>query len=411
MAPSSQVRPLVAKSRRLYAAVFGRFLGEGLAEERDDRFAAKEAERQRKWTALPRELKLAVKRIHVNLGHASVPAMLRALRITKASDTAIKAVRLFRCEDSPRLHEILTDKDADGQSWSWLSIFDQGTCFHVCALLPQTHQNPTGDVLLEALSSHWLSWAGYPERGVIADRAKYFLSDVSIEFDAHGCHFTTAAKASPWQIGQVERRNGLWKATLEGVVWSEQVSGRDDLLLATAAVNMAKNSMSRQHGFSPCQWVTGHDLRLPAALSDEGEPHRIGVMALAETPGSRFCRQNQLRAAARESFARAANDSALRRAELRKIRPTRGPFPVGTCVFYYDRGDRQPGPRNWRGIARVIGHEGQSTVWLSHRGILIAVSPEHSSRAYEEELDRWMAVSHEQALIDTAPAAGGTGFS
>ena len=433
MAPSSQVRPLVAKSRRLYAAVFGKFLGEGLAEERDDRFAAKEAERQRKWTALPRELKLAVKRIHVNLGHASVPAMLRALRITKASDTAIKAVRLFRCEDCPRLHEnpkeprpsklplvhdfnvqigldILTDKDADGQSWSWLSIFDQGTCFHVCALLPQTHQNPTGDVLLEALSSHWLSWAGYPERGVIADRAKYFLSDVSIEFDSHGCHFTTAAKASPWQIGQVERHNGLWKATLERVVWSEQVSGRDDLLLATAAVNMAKNSMSRQHGFSPCQWVTGRDLRLPAALSDEGEAHRIGMMALAETPGSRFFRQNQLRAAARESFARAANDSALRRAELRKIRPTRGPFPVGTYVFYYDRGDRQPGPHNWRGIARVIGHEGQSTVWLSHRGILIAVSPEHLSRAYEEELDRWMAVSHEQALIDTAPAAGGTGF-
>ena len=95
---------------------------------------------------------------------------------------------------------------------------------------------------------------------------------------------------------------------------------------------------------------------------------------------------------------------------MRKIRPTREPFPVGTYVYYYDRADRPPGPNNWRGLARVVGHEGQSTVWLSHRGILVAASPEHLSRAYEEEFDRWMAVSNERALIDAMPAAGGSGF-
>ena len=433
MSPSSQIRPLIAKSRQIYVAVFGCPLGEDLVEEQDDRFAAKEAERLRKWQVLPRELKLAIKRIHVNLGHANVSAMLRALRTSRASETAIKAVRLFRCEDCPRMQEhpkeprpaklpqvhdfnvqigldILVDKDSEGQQWAWLSILCQGTCFHICALLPQTHQNPTGAVLMEALSTHWFSWAGFPERGVIADRAKYFLAEVSEQFDAHGCIFTTAAKASPWQIGQVERHNDLWKKTLKKLVWSQQVAGKDDMLLATAATNMAKNSMSRQHGFSPYQWIIGRDIRLPGALSDEGEVHRMGMMALAETPGSRFFRQNQLRAAARESFAKAANDSALRRAELRKIRPARGPFPIGTYVFYYDKGDRAPGPHNWRGIARVIGREGKSTIWLSHRGILIAVSPEHLSRAYDEELNQWMAVNHEQDLIDATPAAGGAGF-
>ena len=342
-------------------------------------------------------------------------------------------MRLFRCDECPRLHEhpkearpsklpmvhdfnvqigvdVIVEKDSDGASWSWLSVLCQGTCFHVCALLPQTHKNPSSSDVLGAMASHWLSWAGYPERGIIADRAKYFLSTFAEEFDAHGCLVSAAAKASPWQIGQVERHNDLWKTTLKRVVWTQQVSGRDDMLMAIAAVNMAKNSMSRQHGFSPYQWIMGRDLRLPAALSDESEVTCSGMMALAETPGSRFFRQNQLRAAARESFAKSANDSALKRAELRKIRPTRGPFPVGTYVYYYDRADRPPGPNNWRGLARVVGHEGQSTVWLSHRGILVAASPEHLSRAYEKEFDRWMAVNNERALIDAMPAAGGSGF-
>ena len=84
MAPSSQVRPLVAKSRKLYVVAFGCPLSEGLLEKKNDRFVAKEEERQRKWQVLPRELKLAIKRIHCNLGHASVPTMLRALRMSKA---------------------------------------------------------------------------------------------------------------------------------------------------------------------------------------------------------------------------------------------------------------------------------------------------------------------------------------
>ena len=436
MSPASQTRPLVAKDRLLYVVLFGKELGATTVvreEQDDDRWAAREAERERKWQALPRELKLAVKRIHVNLGHATTATMLRSLRISKASTTALKAVQLFRCTDCPRMMDqpkeprpskvplvhdfnvmigldVFEEKDASKQSWSWLNIFDQGTTFQVCALLPDSHGNPSGAVVLEALQSHWLSWAGYPERGVVTDRAKYFLSDVAEHFSDHGCTFSSAAKAAPWQIGAVERHGGLWKEVFRRVAWAEQVSGRDGVLMLTAAVTQAKNSLSRRHGFAPSQWVLGRDLRLPAALCDDSEVARVGRQALAETPGSRFHRQNQLRVAARESFVKAANDSALRRAELRKIRPTRGPFPVGTYVYYYDAADREAGPHNWRGIARVVGHEGSSTVWLAHRGILIAVSPEHLSRAYEEEIDRWMVVNNEQELIDATPAAGGTGF-
>ncbi|CAE7814668.1 GIP [Symbiodinium sp. CCMP2456] len=105
MSPSAQIRPIVARGRRLYVAVFGKEVGEAEGEPEPDRLQQKEQARDRQWQALPRELKLAIKRVHENLGHAGQPAMLRALRIARASETAIKACRLFRCPECPRLAE------------------------------------------------------------------------------------------------------------------------------------------------------------------------------------------------------------------------------------------------------------------------------------------------------------------
>ena len=432
MSPASQIRPLVAADRKLYVGLFGKEVGDDEPGDEPDRQQQKEEGRQRKWAALPRELKLAIKRVHENLGHASQAAMLRALRIAKASETAVKACRLFRCPACPRLLEpkhprpsklpfvnefnvmvgidVLTEKDSAGQAWSWLNIFCQGTCFQVCRLLETTHSNPTGAVVLEALNDAWLVWAGYPEYGLITDRGKYFLAEVAEELAGHGCHVEPAARASPWQLGQIERHGGIWKASFRRAAWAQQVAGLTEVKLLTAAINQGKNSLTRKAGFSPAQWVLGRDLRLPADLADDGEVARIGAQALTATPGSIFFRKAQLRQAAREAFARAANDDALRRAELRQVRPSRGPFSVGSYVFYYDAAHREPGPNCWRGVARVVGREGSHTVWVSHRGILLAVSPEHLAKANEEEVNQWLAIGDEVALLDAVPASGGTGF-
>ena len=240
----------------------------------------------------------------------------------------------------------------------------------------------------------------------MTDRARYFLSELADLISDHGCTFDSAAKASPWQIGQVERHGGLWKESFRRLAWSQQVSGLEEVTMATAAVTQAKNSTSRKGGFAPVQWVLGRDIRLPAVLCDDAEIARVGAQALAATPTTSFHRRNQLRMAAREAFAKASNSDALRRAELRQVRPTRGPFPVG--FFYYDGQDKAPGPNNLRGVARVVGHEGSGTVWLSHRGIVIAVSPEQLSRAFDEEVEAWTTIGTELDLMDTTPASGGT---
>ena len=156
--------------------------------------------------------------------------------------------------------------------------------------------------------------------------------------------------------------------------------------------------------------MLGKSIRLPTDLTDDGEVTRLGALALSLDASSQFYMKSKLRFAAREAFVKVSNSEALKRAELRKVKPSRGPFDVGRYVFYYDASDQVPGPACWRGIARVIGKEGSHTIWLSHRGIILAVSPEHLAFADDQEVQQWSTIGSEVELLDLQPAAGGTTF-
>ena len=186
------------------------------------------------------------------------------------------------------------------------------------------------------------------------DQARCFMTEFAKRLEEQGCEVSVAAKASPWHIER-ERHGGTWKTIWRKLVWSQQISDLPEVLQAVAETNKARNSLARRSGFSPEQWVLGRSIRLPADLLDDAEVARIGAQAAALTPTTRFHRQVQLRTAEREACIKASNCEALRRAELSRVRPSRGPFPV----FYYDKpmGDSKHGPNNWRGIARVIGHD------------------------------------------------------
>ena len=184
--------------------------------------------------------------------------------------------------------DVFSEKDSKGETWTWLNVLCQGTTFQVAAHLGDTHANPTGAAVLEALNIHWFAWAGYPERGVMTDRARYFLADVAEDIASHGCILDTSATASLWQIGAIERHGGLWKETFRRVAWAQQVAGRDEVMLTTSAITQAKNEGSRRGGFSPAQWVLGRNIRLPAALCDDSDVARVGAQAFASS-GRRSC--------------------------------------------------------------------------------------------------------------------------
>ena len=181
LSPAAQGRPLVANERKVCVILFGKPLGEITPEMDDPRMTQKELLRQQKWDSLPRELKLAIRRVHVNLGHATTAQMLKAMRISRASEVAIRAVRLFQCPDCPRVQaprpphpsklplaeefnvqiglDVFQAKDADGQSWSWFNVLCQATTFQVCSLLADTHANRTSSAVLQAFETSWTSWA------------------------------------------------------------------------------------------------------------------------------------------------------------------------------------------------------------------------------------------------------------
>lgn len=96
----------MAEGRQLCVIAYGKAApDEDVAEEEDARRDTKEVASETKWNSLPGELKLALRRVHVNLGHETTARMLGAMRLSRASVVAIRACRLFRCPDCPRIQQ------------------------------------------------------------------------------------------------------------------------------------------------------------------------------------------------------------------------------------------------------------------------------------------------------------------
>ncbi|CAK0848557.1 unnamed protein product, partial [Prorocentrum cordatum] len=393
-------------------------------------------ERKRRWELLPRAVKRAIERVHVNLGHPSRPALLRALRLGKATALALKAARLFVCESCrrvqrpsvprpsqlPRVDEFnvllamdcFENVDSAGNNWEFLGIMCMGTNFHVVCLLEDTHKNPKASDARKFYELCWVSWAGQPEEAIMVDRALSFLGEFADYLEQEGVRLDSAALASPWHIGKMERRDGIWNSMLTRVVHDKQVAGLEEVRAAVTECNRAKNALARRAGFSPYLWVLGRDARLPASLADDAEVERVGEQVAAATPGSRFARKVEIRNQCRMAFIQTDTEDRLRRAELRQIRPTRGPFVVGQWVLFYDQAQpakhRPEHPDNWRGLARVIGHEGRHGVWLAFRGLTVLASPELLAAATGHEIHAWRSIAQEQELVHDTPVSGGSGF-
>ena len=132
----------------------------------------------------------------------------------------------------------------------------------------------------------------------------------------------------------------------------ETVQDFDRVLLACF---QAKNSLTRQQGFSPEQIVLGKSKRLPASLTSDDDAVSHSLAASDEPESEAFRRNLETRTIARKAFLITDNDNAIRRALLRRSCPMRGPYEPGQLVMYWikkHRASRQESGR-WHGPARV----------------------------------------------------------
>ena len=186
-----------------------------------------------------------------------------------------------------------------------------------------------------------------------------------------------------------------------------QLKGLEDMVLASSIVSQCRISFPRSNGYSPNQWVLGQpEIRLPGSLLTDEESQRLEVLEAAEDPRSALAKSLGIREAARVAQIRLDTDSRVRRALLHQSTPTRGPYPVGSYVYFL-RLQAPPGSQRtykWFGPARVIGCElraparladsdemptegGQPrSYWLRYGSTVVLVTGEQLHFASEDEL-------------------------
>ena len=347
-----------------------------------------ESERKRRWIKAPKEIRIALRRLHHMTGHGSSASMIQMLRTAGASSETLEACRHFACETCRKRqpvqkppvtkmpgklvfnHEVSGDcfevQDSVGNRHTIMSIVCLGTLYHQ-AYWVAPGGVPRSQVCAEALLHGWLQPFGAPQI-FTCDRGVHNQGRFRDLLRIHGIQLRFAGVEAPFQIGRTERQGGILKDIIKTAVEEQQIIGVQDMKMMVMECAMVKNDRLNHHGFSPSQWVLGKLPRDVTSLtSEEAEAGALGVQEEVLQAEDVFARQLEVRQSAKMAFSKVDSSRRIRAALLRKSVPLRGPYSMGDLVCFYRRG-------RWNGPARIIGREGRSTLWLVHAGIPIVVS-------------------------------------
>ena len=389
----------------------------------------KEKERRRNWMCVAKPIRAELRRQHVNLGHITNVGLLRRLRRSGARKEVLKAVQWLSCDacgDAIRtLHprptrlpgkfvfnyliwcDVFIAYDIEGLGYDFLNIVCGGTRFQVVYAVGIHTGVVSSTTIMHYFTLIWTSWAGWPTV-VRVDRGKEFMADFADGLTQHGVELDGIPLESPWLLGICEKLGGTWKEVWRRVVGDCQVSGLEDVQKTSTIISQVQNDNENVEGFSSAQWVLGqHRRRMPGSLLEDHERSMLEVQEAAADPGSAMAQSLQRRESAKISRIRLDNDHRVRTAALRKSTPSRGPFPVGSYVFFrrsqVKDGDCPDPIFRWFGMARVIGHEVShperaddpdeckdnefnQSIWLRYKQGTVLASPTQLRFATEDEL-------------------------
>ena len=328
-----------------------------MTQQLDPILSLTEAERRKQWIRLRPELRKCLRDLHVNFGHPTNVTLQGILRRQGARSDAIRGVDFLACDacgesirrrrpkpvrlptkyefNNHLMIDVFYDKDVRGVMFAFLNVICDATGFQVVSCLGNATGPPSSGVVLRHFLTVWSSWAGLPN-SLQVDRGKEFLAKFSDYLKRFGVEQEVMPLEAPWKQGKVERAGGLWKELFQKTVQEVQVSGLSDVVTATSIVTQTRNSFPRASGYTPNQWVLGKpEVRVPGSLLADEEAERLEVLEAAEDPTSAMARSLAMREAARVAQVKLDTDGRVRRALLHKSTPTRGPYPVGSYVYFY----------------------------------------------------------------------------
>lgn len=335
-----------------------------------------------------------ISRAHKNLGHPNPERFSTILRQQGFRPAICRAALEFRCSTCqsttrPKIARPCTLRDdldfndrvcADGFSWDnqhgksfhIMHIVDWSTNFQTACIAPSRTTEDT----ISNIINMWLSWAGAPGE---------MLVDAGTEYNSEGfCQFaqqynicvTTTSPEAHHQNGKAERHVAILQHMLTKFDLEHPISSYQDLQQALWWIVQSKNACSLKRGYAPEVLVLGKHTKLPGSVcSDEMLPSQL--LAESQTAqGIRFRQQLAYRETARKAFHDADNDMALRRAVLRRSRPSNGNYSPGEWVMVWREG-KGALDGSWIGPMKVVVHENQSTIWTTMCSKLYRTSPEN----------------------------------
>jgi hypothetical protein len=345
-----------------------------------------------------------IKKIHCNLGHPSKDDLKRFLKRGGSSPEVLQAVDWVKCTacaklSKPRLHrntrmpphelqfndQIYLDcfhvKDFKNEGHWFLSILDRATMYHQVTYL----KRHTPESFRHGLFEFWVRWAGTPEE-VTVDLETGFVSKEFVQaLGEAGIQLAPIAGQAHWQNGKIERHGAILKEMMKKTIQQTEASGEEELTWLGIEITGAKNSLIREHGFSPSQLLFGREPRYYGEIVRNGEPCSFHFEV--GNSGSQVARRMRFRYNARQSFVQAQASEMLNRTARNKTRPWVDPQIGDTCFFFRElrkKGLKGKQP-SWLGPSLVVGKQGNN-LWVVFGGRCYLVAQEQCREAVGEEL-------------------------
>ena len=356
-----------------------------------------------KFLALPKEIRQVILKAHVNLGHPSNEKLQELFRQQGYDSSILEGILDLSCStclmhSKPKasrpgaIHVPLDFNDRiavdglkftnqQGQVFHILHVIDLSTNFHTAVIAPSR----TSDSTIMNLVQSWFSWAGAPQE-IVMDSATELNSEIFMNFlQQYNIRAVTTAPEAHWQNGRAERHGAIVETMLKKVDCEYPISSYSHLQRCLWHVMQAKNACSLRKGYSPEILVFGKSTRLPGSLCGDDQLPAHCLADNDNAQGIAFREHLLLRETARKAFHQADNDATLRRAVLRRNRPSRQMYSTGEWVMIWRMVQNQ---HSWCGPMQVVTQDGQHTTWATMGGKLFRSAPENVRpvSAYETTL-------------------------
>ena len=386
---------------------------EGRRIEEEEKKKERE-DRGEEGVAVSDEDKRKIRKLHVNLGHPSLPSFLRFLKAGRVREEVRSWVRhSFNCPTcqaqqvpkAPRpavvpkcyspgvvvgIDIFYIPDPTNTRSLPILSMVDLGTNYHMVEYVESKEPE-------RLWGTFWKVWArtfGLPQY-VTVDEGREFRGGFSRLCSDAGVIMFRAAARAPWQQGKVERHGGVFKMMVEKSREEMPPTNHEDLIQILYACESAKNRYANRSGYSPTQRQIGQWPRMPSSLlSDED----IDPALQSQNHTEAFQKLMEIRQIAMEAFVKVSSREAAARAL--KARPrVQVTYDAGDVVYVYRvlrrqktvhgaaRAARGPGmgrKATWVGPGYVLAIEG-SVIWVNMMGELWKAAAEQVRKASTSE--------------------------